>query len=607
MSTTPVLGITVSSQTVVGVLVDQRDDGPAVVRTMYRSRSSSAAKSASQKPRVYSPETSAEEDPDVHFSTAGGGGDLFLAGEFSIGGPAASTPGVVGTPVAPSTVEFEVKELVAECAEAGFPKVQVVFATGMPYLNTHEIRPSRRDEGEGEKSDRKKRGDRAARPGRGRKRSARHDALVRQLVDEVDGPVNQDAVLFLAMTPTAENEERFLAVYARPDEPLLPTLRQLEQRGRGVPNVDLVDTEVSLLLGLGRMAAPAEEAGRRRRLVLRVGIEDAVALYLDGQRLHHFEKLRSITVYDPPETIGSRILLLQDEYGIGEADEILVLSEENEEALIAFLSDFFPNSDVRGASSLLPPYPGDPAYRWSRQAALAASAALRAIHERGSRSLFETVNLAPGRSRRRRGDRKGVAWQVYAMFGLLFGMSLFFVARYMAQQHDIDMAELRLSQFSPEEIERSVGSLESRIDSIQNRIDGFIYALDVLDSLLVGSDKWSRQMEHTAAQTASVPGIWVETWTDQESTLELVGNATSRDQIVRLATRMDGVIESVTFSEIREWPVYSFRMTVPVTVEIPEAARFLREQAASVPETATVPVRQASDPAPPSPDEATSK
>ncbi len=606
MSTIPVLGITVSSQTVVGVLVDQREDGPAVVRTMFRSRNSAAAtKGAAQKPRVYSPETSDQEDPDVHFSTSGGGGDLFLAGEFSIGGPAASTPGVVGSPAAPSTIEFEVKELVAECVEAGFPKVQVAFAAGMPYLNTHVVVPGRGDEEGTDKADRKNRADRPAK--RGRRGSARREALVRQLVDEVDGPVNTESVLFLSMTPGSENEERMLAVFARPDEPLLPTLRQFEQRGRQAPSVDLVDTEVSLLLGVGRMAAPADEAGRRRRLVLRVGIEDAVALYLDGQQLHHFEKLRSITVYDPPETIGSRILLLQDEYGIGEAGEILVLSEENEEALIAFLADFFPNSEVRSASALLPPYPGDPAYRWSRQAMLAATVALRVIQERSSRSLFETVNLMSGRSRRRRGSRQGVAWQVYAMFALLFGMSLFFVARYLAQKSEIDMAELRLSQYAPEEIERSVGSLENRIDSVQARIDGFIQALDVLDSLLVGSDKWSRQMEHTANQTASVPGIWVENWVDNKSTLELSGNATSRDQIVRLATRLDGVIESVTFSEIRDWPVYSFQMTVPIQTEIPEAARFLREQAAGSPDAGAVPVRQTALAAPGTPDEATSK
>lgn len=605
MSTIPVLGITVSSQTVVGVLVDQREDGPAVVRTMFRSRSSGQAKGTAQKPSVYSPETSEDEDPDVHFSTAGGGGDLFLAGEFSIGGSAASTPGVVSTSATPSTIEFEVKELVAECAEAGFPKVQVAFAAGMPYLNTHVLLPGAQDDESGDNADRKKKADRPAK--RGRRRSARRDALVRQLVDEVDSPVNTDAVLFLSMTPGSENEERTLAVYARPDEPLLPTLRQFEQRGRQMPAVDLVETEVSLLLGVGRMAAPADEAGRRRRLVLRVGIEDAVALYLDGQALHHFEKLRSITVYDPPETIGSRILLLQDEYGIGEAAEILVLSEENEEALIAFLSDFFPNSEVRSASTLLPPYPGDPAYSWSRQAAIAATVAVRVISERGSRSLFDPVNLMSGRKRRRRGSRKGVAWQMYATFALLFGMSLFFVARYMAQQSDIAMAELRLSQYAPEEIERSVGTLEGRIDSIQARIDGFITALDVLDSLLVGSDKWSRQMEHTAMESASVPGIWVENWVDNTSTLTLSGNATSRDQIVRLATRLDGVIESVSFSEIRDWPVYSFQMTVPVQTEIPEAARFLREQAASASDPDAVPVRQTALAAPDSPDESNSK
>ena len=101
-------------------------------------------------------------------------------------------------------------------------------------------------------------------------------------------------------------------------------------------------------------------------------------------------------------------------------------------------------------------------------------------------------------------------------------------------------------------------------------------------------------MEHTANQAASVSGVWVETWVDNGTSLELTGTATSREQIVRLATRMDGVIEDLTFSEIRDWPVFSFRMTIPLEHELPEAAKFLREQAAQM---AAAPVSSVTPPA----------
>ena len=59
----------------------------------------------------------------------------------------------------------------------------------------------------------------------------------------------------------------------------------------------------------------------------------------------------------------------------------------------------------------------------------------------------------------------------------------------------------------------------------------------------------------------------------QDPLLRLLGEG-------QLAERLDGQIASLTFSEIREWPVYTFEMKVPLRIELPEAARYLREQVA---------------------------
>jgi len=54
--------------------------------------------------------------------------------------------------------------------------------------------------------------------------------------------------------------------------------------------------------------------------------------------------------------------------------------------------------------------------------------------------------------------------------------------------------------------------------------------------------------------------------------------------VVQLAERMGGELQALTFSEIREWPVYSFTMLVPLKAELPEAAKYLRELAATNPQ-----------------------
>jgi len=122
--------------------------------------------------------------------------------------------------------------------------------------------------------------------------------------------------------------------------------------------------------------------------------------------------------------------------------------------------------------------------------------------------------------------------------------------------------------------------LQSRIDSLKARSNGFSEALDLLDSLLIGTDVWSRALERTSVNTSDVTGLWIESWKeDRTGQITINGTAMDRDQIVRFATGAVANIEQITFSEIRGVPVYAFEMTMLIERELPQAARYLREQA----------------------------
>jgi len=56
----------------------------------------------------------------------------------------------------------------------------------------------------------------------------------------------------------------------------------------------------------------------------------------------------------------------------------------------------------------------------------------------------------------------------------------------------------------------------------------------------------------------------------------LEGNATNRDEVVAFATQSNATIETLSFSEIRGWPVYSFSMRRRIPRELPKAAVYLR-------------------------------
>lgn len=185
--------------------------------------------------------------------------------------------------------------------------------------------------------------------------------------------------------------------------------------------------------------------------------------------------------------------------------------------------------------------------------------------------------MLPKRLRRRR--RKidlAISWHTLVAGVLLFFTVLFFIGLYFGQQREIGEAEARVEAY-PEELNLSGPALQAQIDSLQSVYTRITTTLNTIDSLLVGSDKWSRGVARTARATAS-SGAWVEAWSPQDGGVRVSGMATTRDQVVQFAERMNASIESLSFSEIREYPVYAYVFDVPLPEELPEVATYLRDQ-----------------------------
>ena len=335
-----------------------------------------------------------------------------------------------------------------------------------------------------------------------------------------------------------------------------------------------------VLVGLTRWAFPSEP--HENTAIVRVGSEDTLVVLLQGDTLHHTEHMLSVTTFDGPDTICSRVLLQQDVQGIGTVHHVVVLSEERERELVRGFGAFYPDARVGALREGLVARGVVPA---GGEAALAArslpalGAALRTIMERGKDSPFyDEVNMLPKRLRRR--HRKidlAIAWHTLLTGVLVFFTVLFFIGLYFSQQREIAEAEVRVAAY-PEELNLSGPALQAQIDSLRNAYLQITSTLDTIDSLLVGSDKWSRSLARTARATASSGGAWVEAWAPMESGVRLSGVATTRDQVVQFAERMEASIENLTFSEIREYPVYAYTFNVPVANELPEVATYLREQ-----------------------------
>ncbi len=575
----PVLGIMVTGRALQGVLVRLEAEGPVVLHRLVRQRNARPSHATHPAGAAMSPamaEEVAGGDFTIQFGENGTGGapapDFFLKSEFS-GFQTAEGNGALAAK--PQGFIFELAEMLDECRRAGYENPAVAFCAAASEVAHVELTVVEKDKGKGKA------------PARRDKEPSR-EALLALLAEQYKGEIEPERVAFIPLASTETGGRRYLAQVARPTESVAATLQAIrKQKEERMPSVRLLDSETSLYLGLARTVQATLEAGaapaggeqrRAHTLVVRAGAEDTLLMFLEGDRLRHFENMRSLTAFDSPDTICSRVLLQQDEYGVEDVQNILVLSDEHEEELKDSFRAFFPDANVASLRECLP-VGGDAATQEAAAAAQvpALAVALRALGTPALKDVFYDVNLLPRRLIRQKVELP-VTWHVLVLGVVLFAVSLFFGGRYITMEQKIDHYRDNLRAFPPSLADEDPRVLQSRIDSMQTTYNGYVRALSVLDTLLVGSDRWSRTLEDVSNEAAAVRGIWIESWTPGGNQVQMTGNATSRDRVVALAERLGAEIETLSFSEVREWPVYLFTMRMPVEDELPEAARYLRER-----------------------------
>lgn len=589
-----VLGVAATGRAVHAVLIENGPDGPTVVRRFSRQRTvtaigydDGAAKPAGAQKEQFGNATPSD-DFTIEFgdgSNSSSGANLFLSSEF--GGVEESDTDDAGHV---ATFELELSDILSEMVDAGFADADLALTLSAADVTFQEVRI----------------------PAKKKQQKADRETLVDALTAQYQGLFDDERVAFVPMTQSDEAEDRYLALFPKIMDPASATLTALRQGNDRIPHVGLIDSEVSALVGLARLASKAYAANQANKssqpssddledsidtidgfgtragnrtlpsdgtvhtLVIRAGTEDTLVLFMHGDTVHHCESLRSLTAFDAPETICSRVLLQQDEHGMGDVHHVLVLSEERESELADTFGMFFPDAVVEQIRLYIPSAGMD-----SDDAATAVvsatAAALRVLKDPYYATAFDDINFLPKKLLRRK-VRLPITWHVVAMSALIVVTTVFFMARYTTAESKIDDYRTRLQDVAPEEVGSDIHLLQARIDSMQQMYATYTRALQVLDTLLIGSDRWSRFLEKASREATAVRGLWIESFKPSTNSVNITGNSTSRDKVVNFAERVDATIESLVFSEIREWPVYAFSMKIPVTDSLPQAATYLREQ-----------------------------
>jgi len=593
-----VLGINISAETIDAALLRRVNDRIVVVQRFARPRAMAGRLASATALVTALPGLKAAEDSDYTLQVGDGvaGSPDFIPSEFSdLGANKSESKGEKIAPQSGHAHPFtsQLKEILQECKTLGFGHIELAFCIAPPDVNYVELKLPKASKTTTDKSTAsdKAKGERATSNGSISEQDGTDDKnvtapsevlsqtdykrLLQILPEHHPGAIDESRVAFIPLAE-GKNNRRILAVIAESTEPVSATLRLLrDQTEDTIPEVRHVNAEVSAYISLFQRKAlpdPSEKSA-----IVRVGSEDTLILFFEGTKPLHVERLRSLSVYDLPETVCSRVILQQDEKKIGELHSVFLVDGGRSETLINAFRSFFPDAAVEPFQSVLTDEDieltegSDELMRGTLLPAMVVGiAALEKWPEAGN------ANLLPRSLRKKQRGRRRIAWHTYAAGILAVLLLAVGIGRFVTTQSRVNDAREELRINPPMLPLESPDLLQIRVDSLATAYATYTRALNVLDSLLIGSDTWIQMMSQVTRTVSSSGDTWLTKWTPEGGVLRLNGSATSRLNIVGLSRRLNAAIEQVTYEDIGGRRVYNFEMITATPAEMPQAALYLR-------------------------------
>lgn len=558
------LGIMVSADGLYAVLLERTDE-----ETTVQFRLSSTEDGMEDESLPFDESEGApgmeEESDDVTIQFGEddeGAGDMFMGAEF--GELDEGEGGEVGS-TETRNFQAELDEILEECAERGYEDPEIAFCSTTSEVDSVELRlpPDESDEEEAEESE------------QGLPLPADRSTLLEMLEEQYEGGVEEGRIGFVPMHRTGDGQQRVLALIARPGGPVLSTLSAMqEQTLARSPRTHLLDAEVSLYLGLARSILQLPPGTPEKTILVRSSPEDTLVLFIEGNTLRQSEHLPELTSDDSAETICSRVLLLQDEYGMGEVQHLMLIAEDDEEVLADAFKSYFAGANLRLLRTHLPG--GEDTDKESYVPA--TGVALRLLDDPDYTPFFQDINLLARRYTASR-FRIPVGWSVPALLTLLAVTTLGFVWYYFANANAISERRSTLRQLNQQIEQVDQKALQGRIDSLKSAASEYAGANKVVGDLLRGSNKWSSGLATVTGKINRIDGLSIDQWSPQGGGgVTVVGRSTDRSKVVSLAHRLEGEILELTFTETRDVQLYDFQLTVPLDTTKPDAIDYWREQ-----------------------------
>jgi Tfp pilus assembly protein PilN len=332
--------------------------------------------------------------------------------------------------------------------------------------------------------------------------------------------------------------------------------------GNRIPRIPVIDSADISLINMVRLNYDLQP--QDVTVLVYVGAEFTRLIFLRGNQFYQFAPVLG-EGYDSPNlqnTVYSRLLLEQDNLGIPRISRIILAGECRRIAFKEFLAQQLPDQEI---DYLLAPQldltPLSPEQQeLVSEFAVPIGAAWRVLDAANPR--LYSINLLPAAIREGQRVFK-LAWHGYLMLALLFFATLFFTLQITQKTKEIDEKKglLELKEAQRQENQ----ALMTSIQSVQDQIGRFQQSLALYDSLVPGSERWSKVMTQLSHGVEDLNSIWLTDVAAAESgPMTLNGFTVYRTRIPRLSSLFDNsLLQEVNVQEIREQTVYRYKIEVP--------------------------------------------
>jgi len=194
------------------------------------------------------------------------------------------------------------------------------------------------------------------------------------------------------------------------------------------------------------------------------------------------------------------------------------------------------------------------------------------------------INLLPKKLLPSETGALAFAWHTAVMLAVLFAVTFMSVTGYLDNESTIQQRRRDLTLNVPAIPVSDPSLLEKKVDSLNQVHLSLTQSLHVLDSLLIGSDKWSRFLERLTNATGSRSGLWLMSVVARGGEVTLRGSARTRNRVADFARDLEGSVRKLTSIDVTtrggEVRLYTFEITTRINKsELPEVAMYLREAA----------------------------